>query len=700
MYRTCISANSTCTLSLNVVRDSVWHKFQCPQTDRLNTAEPANPAFELPARSDAFRPPFTFVRLAIYHGYMVNQRSIGEVFFSLVVVITVLVTGCGKKESDLRFGRSEEGKSAVAPPVAVTDNATSTRVATVNIDSLTKVANDDLLSNGWESEVVSENVSTQLKHLGDVWSRRDDSAYSMTEIVADQCETEAIRPAQLHVSYLDEYTTVRRLGEDLQRPATAVSPEQLKASLYHVLRDLNIVRDTRTQFKVFDVQLNQTRSTTGVHVQLSGASETAHVQMNATWFCDWNNIDSDEPKLSGLRITRYEEVVIAGGSEPAFIDKTTSVLNGHVFRDQLRHGADYWLERIPSAMGIDIGGWQGLAIGDVNGDGLDDLYICQPGGLPNRLYVQNTDATATETSASAGVDWIESSHGALIVDFDNDGDQDLAIGVESGLLLMANDGHGKFDVRAAKVLPAALPYSISAADYDGDGDLDLFVSCYNRRRGVNHHITLARPIPYHDANNGGRNVLLRNDRTPKNGKWLFGYATGTTGLDAMNNRRYSFAAAWEDYDNDGDLDVYIANDFGRNNLYRNENGTFTDVAEQANVEDIGAGMSACWGDYDNDGLMDLYVSNMFSSAGNRITGQSNFQESADQQTRGAFRRHARGNSLFHNLGNGEFEDVSLENGVDLGRWAWGSRFVDINNDGWQDLLVANGFITQEDTGDL
>ena len=168
----------------------------------------------------------------------------------------------------------------------------------------------------------------------------------------------------------------------------------------------------------------------------------------------------------------------------------------------------------------------------------------------------------------------------------------------------------------------------------------------------------------------------------------------------MNNRRFSYAATWEDYDDDGDLDVYIANDFGRNNLYRNDNGQFVDVAPESNVEDIGPGMSACWGDYDNDGRMDLYVSNMFSSAGNRITGQNQFQTAANQQTRGAFRRHARGNSLFHNLGGGVFEDVSVDLGVDLGRWAWGSRFADLNNDGWQDLIVTNGFVTQEDTGDL
>ena len=112
-------------------------------------------------------------------------------------------------------------------------------------------------------------------------------------------------------------------------------------------------------------------------------------------------------------------------------------------------------------------------------------------------------------------------------------------------------------------------------------------------------------------------------------------------------------------------------------------------------------MSATWGDYDNDGLFDLYISNRFSSPGNRIAKQARFLANEDASTRDLFVRHARGNSLFHNLGPSKgFVDVSVAAAVTQGRWAWGSAFADFNNDGWQDLLVANGFITQEDTGDL
>ena len=116
---------------------------------------------------------------------------------------------------------------------------------------------------------------------------------------------------------------------------------------------------------------------------------------------------------------------------------------------------------------------------------------------------------------------------------------------------MENDGNGNFTKRVSQLLPSAVPYSISAADYDNDGDLDFYVCCYNRRIGSKEHHLFARPIPYHDANNGGRNVLFRNDD-----KWVFKNVTVLDGLD-QNNRKFSYAASWEDYDNDGDMDLYV-----------------------------------------------------------------------------------------------------------------------------------------------
>jgi hypothetical protein len=268
---------------------------------------------------------------------------------------------------------------------------------------------------------------------------------------------------------------------------------------------------------------------------------------------------------------------------------------------------------------------------------------------------------------------------------------DLVLASHPAMLLLSNDGKGKFTYRAT-IKEVMFAFTLAAADFDGDGDVDIY-ACKHVATGQSAGPSSA-PIPYHDANNGGRNVLLRND-----GDFHFVDVTLEVGLDT-NNTRFSYSASWEDYDNDGDVDLYVANDYGRNNLYRNDHGRFTDVAAAAGVEDISAGMSVSWGDYNNDGRMDLYVSNMFSAAGNRVTYQRQFKTGVDSSTLKDYQRHARGNSLFENVGDGTFKDVSAEANVTMGRWAWSSTFADINNDGLEDIIVANGYITNDDPDDL
>ena len=183
------------------------------------------------------------------------------------------------------------------------------------------------------------------------------------------------------------------------------------------------------------------------------------------------------------------------------------------------------------------------------------------------------------------------------------------------------------------------------------------------------------------------------------GGFRFGDVTAQVGLD-QNNTRWSFAAAWEDFDRDGDPDLYVANDFGRNSLYRNDSGRFTDVAAGAGVEDMAAGMSVAWGDFNRDGGADLYIGNMFSAAGNRVSYQRQFAPGAGDVP--GLQRMARGNTLFAAAGDGagNFTDVSVAAGVTAGDWAWSSAFADLNNDGWQDLVVANGYLTNSRQDDL
>ena len=367
------------------------------------------------------------------------------------------------------------------------------------------------------------------------------------------------------------------------------------------------------------------------------------------------------------------------------------------FRRQLGFGVDHWRDSLDAAVGVSVYGHQGVSLGDFDGDGLDDLYVSQPGGLPNRLYRNNGDGTFSDATRQAGLGILDDTSMSLFGDYDNDGDQDLLL-VTSTPLLYRNNGHGRFepDLDAGLTVPpakAAMFTGTAVADYDLDGDLDIYVCAYDFwQPGADYDA----PTPYYDAVNGPSNLLFRND-----GQGRFSEVSREAGLGPTNNR-FSFAAAWGDYDDDGDPDLYVANDFGRNNLYRNNgDGTFADVAGQLGVEDLGAGMSAAWGDYDNDGDLDLYTANMWSSAGQRITTSAQFDAVAPgERERVQFQRQARGNSLFRNDGSAGFSDVSDTAGVRTGRWAWASDFVDLDGDGLLDLFVQNGYITGERLDDL
>ena len=118
----------------------------------------------------------------------------------------------------------------------------------------------------------------------------------------------------------------------------------------------------------------------------------------------------------------------------------------------------------------------------------------------------------------------------------------------------------------------------------------------------------------------------------------------------------------------------------------------------AGAQDRGAGMSVSWGDYNRDGLSDIYIGNMYSNAGNRITGMSGYLDKENASLKKIYRRFAKGNTLLVQNKDNKFNDYGPS--VSMGRWAWSSVFADIDNDGWEDLVVANGYITGQREDDL
>ena len=540
---------------------------------------------------------------------------------------------------------------------------------------------DDPSVDGWQSEVLSGRIEERLQLIARWFT--DPSQVNAAELrtLADaDFRCGALRPSAVRRVFAGEPFRIERAAAVESDEAIYRSQQGFLAALRALRRPYEQAGEVRAKFKLFRIDLSQESIVTRQYLSISGVDAAGPVEEHATWTSRWTR--GDRPRLLSLVLEDYERS-LARSEGPLFSDVTESVLGHRIAEDELLgRGLPHWYRRIEMRFGQSPLGYHGLSLGDVDGDGLDDLYLGNPGGIPNRLYVQSADGTLSERSAAAGVDWMARTMSSLFIDLDNDGDQDLVVGA-SPLIVMENDGLGRFEQR--RTLPtAAIATSVVAADPDADGDLDLYVCNYSS----------TGPVPIHDANNGPPNTLWRND-----GDWTFVDVTRDVGLEEKNSR-FSFAAAWEDYDNDGDVDLYVANDYGRNNLYRNDGGRFRDVAAAAGVEDISAGMSVTFGDYNRDGWMDLYVSNMFSSAGNRITYQRRFNPAATGTQRADFQRHARGNSLFRGGPDGRFTDVSEAAGVTMGRWAWASLFVDIDNNGLQDLVIANGNLTNDNPKDL
>jgi hypothetical protein len=305
------------------------------------------------------------------------------------------------------------------------------------------------------------------------------------------------------------------------------------------------------------------------------------------------------------------------------LDRTTSEL--------AQHNEARWLLNIAH-----------MALGEYP-DGVPQAYR-----IPPELFRSEEEFPRFEDIAPAlGLDTFSLSGGVIADDFDNDGDLDLMVSTADlslGIEYFQNNGDGTFTDRT---LEAGLTDFISGqnivqADYDNDGHLDVLVLRGAWWRAVGRH----------------PNSLLRN-----NGDGTFTDVTFEAGLAEVHFPTQ--AGDWADYDNDGDLDLFLGNESGRwirapSQLFRNNgDGTFTDVAVEAGVENVRYAKSAKWGDYDGDRLPDLYVSNL---------GENN--------------------RLYHNNGDGTFTDVAPELDVTLPLGSFPSWFWDFDNDGALDIFCA------------
>lgn len=359
----------------------------------------------------------------------------------------------------------------------------------------------------------------------------------------------------------------------------------------------------------------------------------------------------------------------------------------------------------------------GISVVDIEGDGDDDIYVTVRMG-ENLLLENQGNGTFLETAEEHGIHF--NGHGtcSLFADFDNDGDPDLLLGRSLRPSVYFENVNGQFQAREQKDKLPMLVVSMSASDFNGDGLLDFYLLTYRPATiknssspsgGVGGELTdwpdqffePKEAAEYHrryrEANGTHDPEFpnLLNQIGPQNylyvnrGNGKFEIAPENAQLGIWRN---SLQATWSDFDEDGDPDVYIANDWAADSFFRNDGEKgFTDITGQAGTTAFGFAMGASWGDYDNDGSQDLYVSNMFSKAGQRITSR------VAEEINSNYIQSAAGNYLYRQSAPGKFDLVSgLEKPklqVANGGWSWGGQFADFNNDGFLDIYTLSGYFT-------
>jgi hypothetical protein len=353
--------------------------------------------------------------------------------------------------------------------------------------------------------------------------------------------------------------------------------------------------------------------------------------------------------------------------------------------------------------------YAGCACADFDADGHDDVLFCSGGRV--QLYRNKGDGTFENVTKSAGLDNLWHINTAGFADLDNDGYPDLFLSAFYGeTYIFRNNGNGTFTnvTEGSGIRSDGMITCFCFFDYNNDGKLDLYVGRFLDAR-------TKIPDSFLYARNGEGNFLYRND-----GNFHFTDVTEQAGV-GEHGLALSLAAA--DYDGDGHQDLFVANDFGRSVLYKNQgDGTFRNVTKESGALAIGGNMSASWGDYNNDGRLDLYVAAIRSNqrwfvqplTARRVLYKY-VREGRLLATNPVFhdlREHMgdnwvnignealAGNYLFRQGEDGKFTNVAEAAGARPAGWYWSSGFFDIDNDGYLDIYATNGWITGPKSHDL
>ena len=332
----------------------------------------------------------------------------------------------------------------------------------------------------------------------------------------------------------------------------------------------------------------------------------------------------------------------------------------------------------------------GVAVLDANNDGLMDIYFAG-NMVPDRLYINKGNFQFEDASASYGINQIKGwTTGLAVVDINGDGYDDIYVGrfiydvpQQRQNLFLINDGNGKFVDKAKEMGVADIGYTIMANFFDMDRDGDLDLYVANQPPNS---LQLKEKLD-------GKIDLRFTDRLYKNNNGRFVDITEQAGI---TNYTYSLSATSIDVDKDGWIDLYIACDYDEPDiLYRNNgNGTFSNIANTAMKHISNFSMGADVADINNDGLTDIYIVDMVA--------EDNLRQKTNMSGMNPERFHALANAGYHyqymfntlqlNNGDNTFSDIAQLSGISNTDWSWSPLFIDVDQDGYRDLFVTNGLI--------